>query len=139
RLVDRPSERLETPAARQLQRRVDVPHKAEGPILLVDVECQRHRFDDAVVGIGPEDLRPRDLLVPLVRRSNLAPIEPHKLLSLSLATQPLALVAGCHGGRVPWCQRALVPACAWCQRAMFRRALVPAYPGASVPWCEKVM
>jgi len=57
--VDRKTERLETTAAGQLQRCLDVANQMESPIVFGDVEHQRHRLGHAVRLIMPVDRRRR--------------------------------------------------------------------------------
>src|SRR5438876_11572627 len=83
--VDRLTERLEAPAARQLQRRLDVADNPElllalarswGPCPRVeDVERERHRLDDRKVRLLGQLLRPVDSFEALLRRTDLVEVQ----------------------------------------------------------------
>ena len=68
-------ERLETPAARQFERRLDRAFESKPVLVLVDVERQRHRRHDSEVLVGPQLLGLIDLLEPLLRRPDLMEIQ----------------------------------------------------------------
>src|SRR5262245_2784024 len=73
--VDRQRERLQTPAAVQLQCGLHPADKAKLLLVLEDVERQRDRSGDPEIGIGAQLTWLVDLLEPLLRRPDLCQIQ----------------------------------------------------------------
>jgi len=74
-LIDGQCKRLQTAAARQLERRLDVADQPELLLVLENVERQRNRFDDAELLLLPQLPGGVDLLEPLLRCADLVEIQ----------------------------------------------------------------